>query len=107
MLTALQSVRHCNAMALDWVRPHLSRLEIEPVVIVNDAHGQHPDFPTDSAERVCEEHAIVWPACETMIGNFDYPRLRWTVGAEETWSVLLGQARTIAPGAQSPFEPVG
>ncbi len=94
VLTAVQSVQHTNAMAMGWARSHLSRLAIAPIVIVNDAHGRHPNFPTFGPRRVCANHDVPWPARETMIGNFIAPKLLWTVGAEETWNALLEESRS-------------
>jgi hypothetical protein len=45
------------------------------------------------AERVCADHHVPWPARNTMIGNFFGDKLRWKVGAAETWSRLLDASK--------------
>lgn len=92
VLTAMQTVpRDVNAMAMGWARPHLTRLGITPVVLVNDAHGRNPEFPTFSGARVKKEHDVPWAVRETMIGNWrDARSVRWHEGADEAWRLLLG-----------------
>ena len=92
VLTAMRDVAHVNDMALGWARPHLARLDIEPVVVVNDPHGRNPKFPTLSGERVRRAHGVEWSVHETMVGNFTWP-LRWDEGAPETWEGVLARAR--------------
>jgi hypothetical protein len=89
VLTALQQVAHVNTMAMGWLRPHVARLGLDPIVIVNDAHGRNPKFPTFSAERVKKDHGVPWPVRETMIGNWDNGKLRWQEGANDTWQLLV------------------
>jgi hypothetical protein len=94
VLTAMATIQHVNAMAMGWARPHLARLGIAPVVIVNDPHGNNPMFPSVSCAEVKRDHDVPWPVVETMIGNFYGDRLRWKQGADETWHRLMeGVAR--------------